>query len=239
MRSYRMGVLIQFLLLGTPLCAQQSTSTATQPVSDPQAVAVVQAAITALGGAAAISQAQSWTFQAQTQGAHSNGTVDYIISTHTDTGQMRGAGGAMKPAPLIHSHFVPALVGAILVKESQDPTFTIHYQGTSTIDSKIFTSILFTSTGGSVSFPAQVWIFDQTNLPVLIDFNEPAEIGAHQSFPVRVTLSNYQTVSGVLYPFRISTLLPGKPLQIIALQSISTSPSVPVNEFNGPAGDLQ
>ena len=240
MRSMRSALAFCFLIVAIPSWGQQAsqTASATQPASDPQAVAVVQAAITALGGATAIGQAQSWTFQAQTEGPHSNGSLEYVISTHIDTGKRLHRDGNMKPAPLIHSHFVPALVGAILLKESQDPAFALEYGGTSTIDSKTFTKITFNFADAS-KFPAQVWTFDATNLPVLIDFRASAEIGARQSFPVQVALSDYQAVSRVLYPFRITTFLPGKPPQIVVVQSIDASSAVPINEFNGPAGDLQ
>src|SRR5216683_4266719 len=121
MRSAGFGLLICLLLLNVSVLAQQSTTSQqvspAQPASDPQAVAVVQAAITALGGATAIGQAQSWTFQAQTQSAHSNGSVGYVISTDTDAGHFVAADGTAKPAPPIHSHFLPVLVGPILLKE--------------------------------------------------------------------------------------------------------------------------
>src|SRR6267154_4009019 len=101
MRSARFGLLLCTLLLNISGWAQAPSSTPPQS-SDPQAVAVVQAAITALGGATAIGQAQSWTFHAQTQGPHSNWTVDYVISTDTDTGKIGRADGTTLPAPAIH-----------------------------------------------------------------------------------------------------------------------------------------
>jgi hypothetical protein len=228
MRVLRLLPLI--LMFSLPLPAQYS------PQSDPQAVAVVQAAITALGGTSAIGQAQSWTFQAQMQGPHANGNVEYRISTHTDTGKILAKGKA-KPAPLIHSHFIPALVGRLLLKQSQDPRLSILYAGTSTLDSKPVNVVVFVV--GPTRFPAQIWSFDATNLPVQVDFRQSAEIGARESFPFVVSLSDYQSVSGIFYPFRIVSLLPGRPPQIIALRSVAADASVPPNDFNGPGGDLQ
>lgn len=238
MRFERFGLTLCVLLLAIPSWGKQGSQTTTpQPVSDPQAVAVVQAAITALGGATAISQAQSWTFQAQTHGPHSNGSVDYMISTHTDTGKIMRPDKTMKVAPLIHSHFVPALVGAILLKESQDTEFSMRLAGPSTLESKPVTTVVFTV--GKAQMPAQIWVFDAANLPVLIDFRSPAEIGARQSFPLVVGLSSYQLVSGVLYPFEIVTFLPGKPPEVVTIQSVNAAATAPVNEYNGLAGDLQ
>jgi hypothetical protein len=240
MRFARFGLLI-FLFFGVSAQAQQPATSQqaspTQPASDPQAVAVVQAAIAALGGATAIGQAQSWTFQAQTQGPHSNGNVDYMISTDTDTGSYVQSNGTTLPARAIHSHFVPALVGAILLKESLDPNFSLQYGGLSTVDSKPVTVIIFLF--GASKFPAQIWAFDSTNLPVRVDFRLPAEIGARRSFPFVVALSDYRPVSGVMYPFGIVSFVPGKPREVVILQSVAPGASVPPNEFSGQAGDLR
>jgi hypothetical protein len=230
MRALR---LLPFVILfSIPLPAQTTSAQ-----GDPQAIAVVQAAITALGGATAIGQAQSWTFQAQVQGPHANGNVEYRISTHTDTGKFVLANGKTKPAPPIRSHFVPALVGSILLKESQDPQFSILYAGTSTLASGPVTIVVFAV--GPTKLPGQIWFFDAANLPIQVDFKQPAEIGARESFPVVVMLSNYQPVSGVFYPFRIVSILAGRPPQIIALRSVAGDATVPPNDFNGPGGDLQ
>lgn len=240
MRSARFGLLI-FLLLGVsvrapqPAPSQQATSA--QPASDPQAVAVVQAAITALGGATAIGQPQSWTFQAQMQGSRANETVEYTMSTHTDTGHYVLANGKTRPAPAIHSLFVPALVGAILLKESQDPEFSLQYGGQSMVDSKPVSVIVVTL--APEGFPAQIWYFDAANLPVQIDFRLPAEIGARQSLYGLVALSDYRQVSGVLHPFRMVAFGLGKPPEIVTVQSVNASTSAPPNYFNDSGGDLR
>lgn len=242
MRSARVGMLLFLLLFNISVWAQQPATsqqaTSTQPASDPQAVAVVQAAITALGGGTAIGQAQSWTFQAKTQGPHSNGDVDYVISTDTDTGKRAGPNGTMRAAPPIHSHFVPALVAAILLKQSQDPTLTMQFGGTSITDSKPVTTIVFNFTVGP-RLPAQIWTFDAANLPVIVDFRTTATIGARTSFPFVVALSDYRQVSGVMYPFQIMALVPGKPPQVVAVQTIAPSATAATNEFNGSGGDLR
>lgn len=241
MRFARFGLPFFLLFFNVSIWAQQPASPqqapSAQPPSDPQAVAVVQAAIKALGGAVAIGQAQSWTFQAQTQGPHSNGPVDYMISTHTDTGKLARADGTTRPAPKIHSHFVPALVAAILLKESQDPEFSIQYAGLSTQDAKPVTIIVFIV--DQTRIPAQIWTFDAANLPVQIDFRLPAEIGARESFPLLVALSDYRPVSGVLYPFQIVTFWPGNPPESVTLRSVNTNAIASPNEFNGSGGDLR
>lgn len=232
MRFSRSGLLLCFFLL----YALGWTQTGTQSASDPQAVAVVQAAIAALGGSTTISQAQSWTFRAHMQGPYANGSVTYSMSTDTTTGTVTLPNGSTRAAPASHSHFLPALVGAILVKESQDPEFTILNTGSSTLDSDPVTVITFAI--GSGSIPVQIWYFNGSNLPVLVDFKLPGEIGARRSLPLVLALSNYQVVSGVLYPFTITAVVPGKSRQITNIQSISTGTTAPPNAFTGQAGDL-
>lgn len=239
MRSVRVGLTLCVLLLAIPSWGKQGSQNAPtpQPASDPQAVAVVQAAITALGGATAISQAQSWTFRAHMQGPHANGDLQYLISIDGDSGKLHRPDRTLMAAPPIHSHFIPALAASILLKETRDSTFTLVYGGTSTLDSKPVTTILFTIEPDKL--PVQFWYFDATNLPVFVDFRLPAQVGARISYPITVALSDYRVVSGVLYPFKIVSLLPGRSAQTVLVQSLVDSAAAPPNDFNGPAGDLQ
>ena len=119
----RLRLVALTLVLSIPAFAQQTTTAAT---SDPQALAVVQAAITALGGATAIGSLQSWTFQAQAEGRIANGTVSEGLALAIPTDSSLPAGTTAKAPPpwaRPRSLFVPALVSAILAKESQDRNF--------------------------------------------------------------------------------------------------------------------
>ena len=61
MRSARFGLTLCIFLLAIPSLGKQASQSAStsQATRDPQAVAVVEAAITALGGATAIGQVQN------------------------------------------------------------------------------------------------------------------------------------------------------------------------------------
>jgi hypothetical protein len=207
------------LFAQTPPTSQASP----QNASDPQAVAVVQAAITAAGGATAIGTLQSWTFQAQAEGRIENGPVSANLSVTAP--QSSSTAKAPPPWARPRSLFVPALVAAILVKESQDPNFSLH-QATppaSVPNSSLVTFSVATKTGAM--FPGQRWYFDRTtNLPTRIEFIVPAKIGAMESFPGVVTLSNYQAIGGALYPFQIVTrLLRENATETITLKSVTPS----------------
>jgi hypothetical protein len=239
MRSVQVGLLVCILFVALPSWEKQAaqSSSTTHPASDLQAIAVVQAAITTLGGATAIGKAQSWTFQAQMQGPHANGNVSYSMSIDPNTGNYVLADGTTKPAPAIQSHFLPALVGAILVEESQDTDFTMLNGGASTLDSEPVSIVTFTI--GPQNIPAQIWYFNAANLPVLVDFKLPAEIGGRRSFPFVVALSDYQSVSGVLYPFSMVSFVPGKPREIVIIHSVTSGATAPPNNFTSQAGDLR
>jgi hypothetical protein len=239
MRSAGPYVPLAILFLAATGWGRQTTQSPSQPASDPQAVAIVQAAITALGGATAISQPQTWTFQAHMQGAHANGNVTYVMSTDKDTGEVIAPDGTSTPARPIRSHFVPVLIASVLLNESLDPRFSFFFERTDTQDSKPVSVVRVMLTDGAVNSPAQFWSFDAANLPVRVDFRLAAEVGARRSFPLVVSLSNYQAVGGVLYPFSVITFLPGTLPEWITLQSISTEASAIANDFNGQGGDLR
>src|SRR5438309_6392103 len=111
------------LLFCVPMLAQ-STRPAT---SDPQAVALVQAAITAMGGATAISQLQSWTFQAEAEGRIANGNkTESLTSSAVNAGTGIPSSNTKTPYWLRpRSLFVPALVGPILLAQSENPAFSL------------------------------------------------------------------------------------------------------------------
>jgi hypothetical protein len=189
-------------------------------------VAVVQAAITAMGGATAINQLQSWTFQAQTEGRIANGTVSEGLALAIPKDSSLPAGTTAKAPPpwaRPRSLFVPALVSAILTSQSKDPNFLMKQGGPSTAvpNSTVVSFLVKTKSGGSVL--AQRWYFDSTSgLPNRIDFLLPAAVGPIEAFPGIVMLSNYQKVGGISYPFQIVTFLARqRAAETITLQSVT------------------
>jgi hypothetical protein len=220
-------VLVLFTLGSLNAAAQGARAPSSLPVpsSDPQAVTVIQAAITALGGATTIGQAKNWTVQGALQGVVNSGASTDMISTSMAT--VTNIAGTTS-TPLRHiastSLLMPTLVGAILLKESQDPYYVMRYGGTATLGSQPVTQIIFARARTAFGM-AQVWFFDsKTGLPAQIEFNLAAEIGQMRSPLGIVILSNYQPVSGVLYPFDILARIPGSPLpETITVSSVGAS----------------
>jgi hypothetical protein len=226
MRLIWTGVLVFSLIsISGSVSAGQTLQSAANPVSDPQAVATVNAAITALGGTTSIDQAQTWAFEAQLDGPMESGSKSETISlqipsaTIVVNGVTRRVGRLVRP-----SLFLPVLVGAILRQESQDPRFVMVFDGPSTIASRSVNVVNFLdSTTRAI---AQVWAFDAaTTLPTRAVFEMEAQIGLAKSFRGLVDFSNYVSVSGVLHPFTVTTYIEGKEPQTLNLKSVTPSTS--------------
>jgi hypothetical protein len=208
-RSMRLLRLLPLLLtVSIPVLAQ----TTPQVHRDPQAVAAVETAITALGGATAIGLVQSWAFQAQMQGPIDNGTATETISL-----QIPNVGGSAVRHQFAHSPFVPVLLAPVLLKMSQDQSQSIQYAGTVSLGAQNATVVVVLD-GNSV---LQRWFFDTRGLPARVEIHAPIEVGQFQSFSGTVDFSDYRSSSGVQYPFRVVEQIASKPFtQTIALQSV-------------------
>ena len=225
MRVLRVLPLIGFFLLPASMIAQQAVTPATH---DPQATAVLDAAIAALGGATAISQSQSWAFQAQLDGLEKGSRSDTIglnVGPGTPVAMPNGT-TITKPPAAFPSPILPTLVAALLLKQSKDPNYVVRHVARTTLGSQTVTVVSFWL-ARSVFGPAQNWYFDNaTGLPIQIEFRLPAQIGHIKSLRGVSVLSDYRSVSGVLYPFHIVTATPGQPSpETITLQSLSPSSS--------------
>ena len=202
------------LLLSIPLFAQTTTPAAQR---DPQAVALMESAITKMGGATAISQHQSWTFQVQMQGPLNNGTVTETLNTNPSM----TVNGKTVTHPLIVSPFVPALVARLLSEIVGDASTSVTYKGTVSVGSKSATAIALSDPRSSTIL--QTWYFDSTTgLPMHVELASEVQVGLFKSFPGGVDFSDYRTVSGVLYPFQIVERIEGRPfVQTITVQSVT------------------
>ncbi len=239
MRLSRILVVMSILVLCTPLCAQQTQQAIATPASDPQAVAVVQAAITALGGATAIGQAQNWDFQGV-----SNGPIEGENKAETINAQPSKASimvkGIARPAHrfVTASPFLPALVGAILLQESQDVNYELHFDGTSTLGTRSVNVVKFLETNSHTI--AQIWAFDAiTGLPARVYFVSPAQIGLTKTYRGLVDLSDFRPVSGVLHPFTIVSYKEGQQPETISLQALAPSAAFSGNQTGSTTGGVQ
>jgi len=178
------------------------------PPSDSQAVTVVQAAIAALGGATAIGQVKKLGVQGALQGMVSSDAWSETIFPNGSSPARAKWIYTSATSAYVPSLFMPSLLGPILLNESQDPYYAMRYGGPTILGLRRSQKLFFT--GEDLLPTAQVWYFDtKTSLPVRIIFNLPAEIGQARSPFGTFVLSDYQPVSGILYPFHIVASIPG------------------------------
>jgi hypothetical protein len=225
MRFKRFGLTVCVLLFAIPASGKQAiqNTTTPQPANDPQAVAVVQAAITALGGATTIVKSDTWEIQGQFDGPSGTSSQDETINRQVPNATIV-VKGVSKPAPkfVTPSVFLPVLVGAILLQESQDSNFALRFDPPSSLASTPVNVIKFLDSTTQVI--AQVWVFDTvTNLPVRVYFNSVAEIGQAKTYRATVDLSNYRIVSGVMYPFSIGVYIKNQLPESLTVLSLTAS----------------
>src|SRR5262249_46311572 len=127
------------------------------------------------------------------------------------------------------STFISALVAQILMNESNDPSFSFTLQSLPDSDSQSTnpTVAVWAKTKAGHGIAAQFWTFDnKSGLPVAVEFILPARIGDKESYPGTVMFSDYRSVGGVLYPFKIVTVLPRRDrIQTLTVQSVTPSAS--------------
>jgi hypothetical protein len=235
------------------------------PVKDPQAVNVVQTAITAMGGVAVIGQIQTWQLQGQyqrtTQSGNETGTLlweqagaefrvqttgpfgtNLVLTGHGKPAVVTPGGTKTMPAHVIRAMFVPALAASTLLRELQDPNCSIEYGRTTTLGSESVTVIqtAIRATQMEAMVTPQTWFFDSASgLPVRVEFRLPAVVGPRIYAPTTVDFSDYHNVSGALYPFRIVRSEFDKQSFVVTLQSVNVNVSISPGDFDPAVGGAQ
>ncbi len=244
------SIFLGSLLLSVPAITQQPPLAASEvsPERDPQAVALVQQAVAAIGGIApadsvatgtvylvAGSKADTGTIRILTRGMDQTaeeivtpeGTRQVVYSRE----QAREAeGNSAKPLQLelaVTSQSacfpLPLLAAAL---NHADTGF--QYLGQETLDGLAVHHIRFWNTFSShpklrhlAEFSMKdLWIDAATGLPRKLSFDRRAAGGAEPRIPVELFFSDYRNVSGVLYPFRIEKHFNGTPWANITINNV-------------------
>lgn len=245
--SMPLPLLLSVFLLGQSAFSQ--TQPGQSPLRDPQAVAILQASLAAMGSTlpndsvalgsvqiVAGSQTSSGTIRVLTKGTAQTlvelNTTDSKLTTVYSSGQaIDVAGSTMKRLPLElvltsqAAEFPLPFIAALL----NNPDNSFRYVG------------LETSTGASLhhikawnSFSSQpglqllsnftsrdIWIDAASGLPQRISYVRRPALGSAPGVAVDDFYDNYGKVSGTLYPLRINKSLNGTPWATIALQAVS------------------
>ncbi len=229
-------------LLSVPAPAQQP------PQRNPQAVALVQQAVTVMGGVApadsvatgtidlvAGSKAETGTIRILTRGVDQtaeeivtpDGTRQVVYSRE----QAREAeGNSAKPLQLelVVTSQSACFPLPLLAAALNHPDTAFEYLGQETLDGLAVHHIRFWNTFSSnpklrhlAEFSVKdLWIDAASGLPHKLSFDRRAAGGAEPRIPVEVFFSDYRNVSGVLYPFRMEKHFNGTPWATITINNV-------------------
>lgn len=235
------------LFLFTPhILAQQP------PPRDPQAVAVLQQSVAAMGGgimprdSLAIgtvtivegSATESGTVRILTRGPDQTleeiqtaKRQQKIVYSRGNAKQVEGTAGRSLPMELVVSSQCPDFPLALVAGALNSSDVAIEYLGREPLGGGVAHHIRFWKT-----FPNQpklqhlgplsakdIWVDAVTGLVRKISYFRRAAMGASPAIPAEVVYSNYRGVSGVQYPFTIEKSFNGTPWMTIAIQSVTVN----------------
>lgn len=246
-RSPLLGFL--FLLVSVPLTGQQATTSVTQaPQRDPQALALLQQAIRAMAtiipadssatGAITIvegSTTQTGTIQILTRGTNQTSeqitltdTERVVVYSNGDAKEVNGSQSAIPPLELIVTDQSPDFPLPLLLSVLNNPDEAYKYIGQESLNGTTVHHIQAWNTFAShprlqklAPFSARdIWFDSSSGLPAKLSYSRRAGGGAVPSFPVEVFFSNYNNVSGILYPFQVKKSYNGTPWETISIHSV-------------------
>jgi hypothetical protein len=261
------GVVVAFLLAfitQAGFAQSQPTSSLPPPVRDPQAIAVLQSAITALGGTSAVAAITDATVVGTEQDVSNPGGPaatftwqsagsEFRFTTQNSNGPYIALSGHGTPAQQKQGNWLPwpyhvartcqpfYLPAVALYAELQDPNHTLTYVGPVTVNGnsaiKIHTFDASDKVGPLVT--PQDWYFDPVSfLPLRVDYLFPYQDDANHASPLSMGFANYQNVGGILVPYQLQ-------LQLISASTVATITSATFNAglssstFDPPSGGGQ
>lgn len=247
MRVARLFLSLIVVLASSPhLNSQQST---TSPYRDPQATAILQASVRAMGGNVPSdssatgtvtivegSSTETGTIQILTRGtAQTAETLNLsaghraIVYSNGDAKEVSAGQSSIPPLELIVTDQSPDFPLPLLLSVLNNADEAVRYIGQESLNTESVQHIQVWNTFASAPrlqklapfSTKDIWFDASSGLPVKIAYSRRAGGGAAPSIPVEVSFSNYTNVSGVLYPFQISKSYNGTPWQTITIQSVS------------------
>lgn len=175
-----------------------------------------------------------------------NAISGYLVTGHGSPAFVNTtSNGALIKIPphVINATFVPAMVAHLLLQQLNDAACPLRYGGSTTVGSTRVTVVKTTLVNGSTLDPltgAQVWYFDNSNhLPIRIDFKLPSQQRPDVFIPSSLVLSNYQSISGVFYPFQIVLYHKNKQVSASNLRSVNVNANLSASDFDAPVGGAQ
>jgi hypothetical protein len=246
--------------------AQQSAPAPAPSVErDPQALALVQNSIAAMGGAAAVSQVQNcivtgssieastndvatvtftWTYEGlQFRLENDEGSATHILVSSGGSPQEFRGGAWFSAMPMLArtnlAYHVPALV---LLDELSSPTYSIIYVGSTTLNGIAAVHIQTRDDSDALGhvFTVQDWYFDPTNgLPITVQYEIPTATQGNNRSPLgSMNFSEFKSVGGLLVPFRLQ-IVEGPASVVATVTNVAFNSNVSSSEFAPPSGGAQ
>jgi hypothetical protein len=224
------------------------TQTAVQtPSKDPQAIAVLQQSVVAMGTTTPSDSTASGTITTVAGSLTENGTIiiltrgtnqtsEQIQTPHGSTviysqGQASyGTGSTPVPLPMERAVTAqcPDFPLALLAGALNSPDTAYKYVGLETLDVasahhvQIWNSFASTPKLQAIAkFSIKdVWIDAKSGLPIKVSYTRRDAGGASPGIAMEASYADYRNVSGVLYPFAIQASMNGTPWATITIQSV-------------------
>jgi hypothetical protein len=238
-----------------PLAAAAQTQT---PPQDPQAISVLQRSVAAMGTTPPSDSTANGTITTVAGSLTENGTITILTRGTNQTseqiqtphgltivysqGQASSVTGST-PTPLpmeltvtSQSAFFPLalLVGALNNADTAYKYVALEtLNGASAHHIQLWNS--FTSTPklqGLANFSVRdIWIDAGSSLPTKISYTHRDARGASPGISMEASYSNYQSVSGVLYPYSIQASFNGTPRATITIQNVALNTGLTDSNF--------
>jgi hypothetical protein len=249
-----------FLGLATTLPAQQPAPVAVQ--RDPQAVALLQRALVAMGAAVPTdsvatgtveivegSKTERGSIRILTRGADQTvediQTPDSRRSVVYSRGLASEGGGTpakLLPMELAVTSQCPDFPLPLVASVLNNPEAGLQYIGLETLEGARVHHVRVWSTFASkpklqklAEFSAKnIWIDVGTGLPLKIAFSRHLGGGSAPAIPVEVLFSDYRNVGGVAYPFHIAKSFNGTPWTTITIDTVGFNRGLAETDFQIP-----
>jgi hypothetical protein len=262
----RLVLALLFAFIPGLASAQQSTSPPATPQRDPQAVSAAQRAIALMGGSAPADSTMSGTVNITAGSATQQGTIQILtlgqdqtseqvttadsdkklIYSRTQSAERNAGVLKIQPLELTATSQSTVFPLPLLANILGNQDFALRYVGLETIDGTNYHHIQTWNTFSSnpeeyslAEFTVRNFWFDAgSGLPWKTSFNVRAAHGDVPSLAVSVVYSDYEKVSGVLYPFHIEKSLNSTPWMSIDIETVQINTGLTDANFS-TCGDAQ
>jgi hypothetical protein len=224
-----------------------SSTTASTPSVDPQAVAVLQQSVVAMGATVPSDSTATGTITTVAGSLTESGTITILTrGTNQSSEQIQTLNGSTvvysqgQASNVVGSAVTP--LSKELAQTSQCPDFPLpplasalnnpdtayKYIGAETLNGSPVQHVQVWNSYASrqemqmlSAFTlVDIWVSSTSNMPQRLSYSYRAAGGSEPRIPVDIYYSNYQNVGGAYYPFTIQKSFNGTPSATISLQNV-------------------